>query len=753
MKTKKLFHVVVFCILSIGYIGTIFFGAPAKTFSSVQDSSPRPSSYDSFIDAKSFVSLEQAIATSKYIYLEPGVYMLNNPVVIDSADSLFIHGGSRMDTILKPKDPTKPLFIVKNASLINFAGLYLLGAGVTEYRVISFENNAPVQFEMQDCFLDAGVLDMKGPGYYRLQGTFVTNRGMNRAALVVDNPDADFLSVGGNMKSGDGKTVAVPGDDIFNVWQKRGRIRIYGAGVQQSVGKADFRIDTASVLGPHVLAYIRSEGTNGYRSGSLASSLLYVPESTEKVDVLMIANGGSWPQDARNLNLNHFVDYNAGGTVWLIGNSAPYHSNHIAIGNSPDATIVAMGNRIFSGTSDPLPIRAKAKYNIGNTFSYEGSTGDNISPNVRFLNIPGTLTSITSVPSVPGIPLPDPLPRPVLNNAFKGMFDVKNDFGAKGDGITDDTEALQNALVSGKEIYIPAGVYRTTKTLGFVHSVYGGKAFRPGGWIAGAGKDRTIIRRDFAQKGSVFATEGMGLITIQGISFETAAYNGRDPFPTDASAVELEFNPNFPGAFATQEVIFYDCRFKGGRYAASTGLSTGTMGSENMFINSEFVDARYGLGIGSYNALNNIAYGSTFRDNEITIGQDKSRLSGGSGALLKVNVIGTKDQEVALFNTAGEPWYFNGVRSKTRRLFSAGHSSIPFYLIFDQCFFDPHPAAGSLGQLFSGGGLFFLHSTVASGFFDISSRMSVLPLFSLHSKFKDIQMTKKGTNGRVYQLP
>ena len=66
------------------------------------------------------------------------------------------------------------------------------------------------------------------------------------------------------------------------------------------------------------------------------------------------------------------------------------------------------------------------------------------------------------------------------------------------------------------------------------------------------------------------------------------------------------------------------------------------MGSENMFINSEFVDAKYGLGIGSYNALNNIAYGSTFRDNEITIGQDKNRKSGGSGALLKVNVYRTK---------------------------------------------------------------------------------------------------------------
>ena len=50
----------------------------------------------------------------------------------------------------------------------------------------------------------------------------------------------------------------------------------------------------------------------------------------------------------------------------------------------------------------------------------------------------------------------------------------------------------------------------------------------------------------------MFATEGMAYITIQGISFETAAYNGEDPSPTDASAVELEFNPKFPGAFATR---------------------------------------------------------------------------------------------------------------------------------------------------------------------------------------------------------
>ena len=95
------------------------------------------------------------------------------------------------------------------------------------------------------------------------------------------------------------------------------------------------------------------------------------------------------------------------------------------------------------------------------------------------------MTSLDSAPSVPRIPLPDPLPHPTLNKALPGMLDVKKDFGAKGDGITDDTEALQEALVSGKEIYIPAGTYRTTKTLGFVHSIYGGKAFDLEGGLQG----------------------------------------------------------------------------------------------------------------------------------------------------------------------------------------------------------------------------------------------------------------------------
>lgn len=718
---------------------------------SSSENAARPSSYDDFVEMQQQDSLAELIEKHEFIYLKPGVYRIDNPVIIERNRPLYLHGGSRIDTIITPKNPDLPLFVTKEASLVNLAGLHIVGAEVVDYRNFSFVNRKPLQFEMQDCFIDGGVIDVQGPGSYRLQATYVNGRGRSTASIVIDDPAADFLAVGGNMKSGGGEPVRVAGNDLFNLWQKNGRVRIYGAGVQQSAGKADFRFDTASGAGPHVLAYVRSEGTNGYRSGELGSALLYVPPSDEKVDVLMMANSGQWPEDSRSGN--YFINYNAAGVVWMIGNSSPRGANHLAVGNAQGAVIVAMGNRIFSGMDDPFPIQAATRYNLGNTFSHEMDTQDKTLPYVRYLDIPGTITDIEKAPSVPKSVIPEPLTRPVLNRALAGMLDVKRDFGARGDGQSDDTKALQKAMTSGKVIYFPAGIYRTSETLGFSHGKYGGKAMGVGGWIAGAGKGSTVIRRTSVLPGSVFATEGMGYITIQGISFVADDYDQYQMKLSDISAVELEFNPEFPGAFATQEVIFYDCEFRGGRYAVSIGLKTGTMGSENMFINSDFVNARYGLAIGSYNALNNIAYGSVFRNNEITIGQDPVQRTGGSGALMLVDVAGTSDREIAIYNTSGEPWYFNGVRSDTGTLFSATHSSIAFHLVFDQCDLGSQRPGVSLGEVLSGGGLYFLYSNLSGGDLDVSSVMSALPVFSIHSNYSNFRNLKKGRNGRAYLLP
>lgn len=65
------------------------------------------------------------------------------------------------------------------------------------------------------------------------------------------------------------------------------------------------------------------------------------------------------------------------------------------------------------------------------------------------------------------------------------------EFGARGDGTTDDTAALQAfityCIVNSKRGFIPAGTYKISSTLNFT--------YRPGWWIEGAGGEVTFIKQ------------------------------------------------------------------------------------------------------------------------------------------------------------------------------------------------------------------------------------------------------------------
>jgi polygalacturonase len=49
-------------------------------------------------------------------------------------------------------------------------------------------------------------------------------------------------------------------------------------------------------------------------------------------------------------------------------------------------------------------------------------------------------------------------------NKFSDASNVK-DFGAVGDGVTDDTDSMQNAANNGGNIYVPPGVYIITRAI------------------------------------------------------------------------------------------------------------------------------------------------------------------------------------------------------------------------------------------------------------------------------------------------
>ncbi len=192
-----------------------------------------------------------------------------------------------------------------------------------------------------------------------------------------------------------------------------------------------------------------------------------------------------------------------------------------------------------------------------------------------------------------------------FNGPFPSWRDVKRDYGAKGDGVADDSDAINKALAElrkvGREfsvLYFPAGVYRVAKTL----TTSPCKTHHEGSGIAVVGEDpaTTVIKWDGEDKGTVFSY--------------TAWYSKISRLTIDGSgraSLALLFNgEKFSTYNETSDMVFKD---------SAVGLQLGGKGgdcgqAENMVLRCRFLNCGTGLCTANFNSLDIWVWNSLFED-------------------------------------------------------------------------------------------------------------------------------------------
>jgi hypothetical protein len=711
----------------------------------------RPTDYGAFHTVEQSSSLAAVISADSYIYLPPGTHVVNNPLVIDRDEPLFIHGAGQRGTRLVAKNRGRPLILVQRVPLLNLSNLQLIpasGSVSKEPRALLVAGEKPVVVEIQDCNVDESALEFRGPGSFRLQGTTLIPKGALRAPIVIDHPDALFTMVGGNISNGK-RAARFTSPEAYHIWQKRGRLRIYGTGVQASLGRADFRIETASRHGPHLIANVRSEGNNGANRGKFRSTLVEVPPTEESVELVVQSSSGAWTSQGRGEA--RLVDFNAAGTLWLLGNNAFTSSRALAEGRGARARVVTFGNVTYDG-NDPLPIDAAEEISIGNLRYRETWVGHPLGRVVALPSVGSPDAAKALVANLPRLELPEPLSRPRLDAPLPGMQSVR-EFGAVGDGKHDDTKSLQAAIdsrcgdPSGKILYFPAGRYRITDRLRFNHNEAKCKKHPSGGWLAGAGSTRTKLVREGGGPGGVFVSQGIAQATIEGLTFQATPFDRSNPGRVTEAAFALENDPKV--GHATQGVSFYDVVFDGGRQALGIGLESRSNCSENLIVDGVFRNAHVGLAIGSYNALANLVYRGSFENNDIAMGHDEQTLSGGTWAVLGAKVRGTHLRDIALRNSAGGVWFIHGLDSDSKVIADQRATGAVFPLLFEYSHWKTASSVPVRFDFKAAGGVIFLRSSVAQLDLDLRSIPGSYAL-ALDSSLGGFRSARLGENSRSW---
>jgi hypothetical protein len=261
-----------------------------------------------------------------------------------------------------------------------------------------------------------------------------------------------------------------------------------------------------------------------------------------------------------------------------------------------------------------------------------------------------------------------------LPSRISDIVNVK-DYGAKGDGVTDDIKAIQAAFdaafgpasnanggyssafmghagyPANKSVFFPSGTYNISASIK-ITQVFGA-------YITGAGKRATRIVNTLSggaiSAGDVFHTDGFTFSCIENMTMVSPTWGG-----SINHCFDLAYSGTILNQVNTHGILFRNVRFEGGNYGC--GLGDGGMGSEVIWLGCDFVSCVTGIESFNQNALDFNILGCRFQScgTGINMNSENYYIAG-------CTFTGSTSQDVSA--PGGSPYVIEGCGSTSTTIF------------------------------------------------------------------------------------
>jgi hypothetical protein len=280
---------------------------------------------------------------------------------------------------------------------------------------------------------------------------------------------------------------------------------------------------------------------------------------------------------------------------------------------------------------------------------------------------------------------------------FPSWLNAKTGFGAKGDGIADDTQALQAALdaaassSSATTLFLPPGTYRITRTLAL--------NYRINVSVIGADPATTAIRWAGPRHGTMLRLNGTAYSRFNRLTWDGAG--------TADIAVDQSWDgahPHFDTANELADDVFTDTGF---------GIRGGALGhgfAETSILRDRFIrNSQAGVSLGNFNALDIWIRDCLFQDCATGV---TNTLGAGNFKIYHCTFLGSTKCDISMGNT-GEFSIRNNTSLRSAQFFNAGFTRNPASIILEgNIILDPLGAEAI--SVSNQGAVIFLRNTVRS---------------------------------------